>query len=141
MRYFLGNLAHTNPNIPSNLYWAKIWCILLVELSQGPWIIFSGPTELKSSSPLEPPPLEGWGKIGASGNVSLPTVSNTRAPSTNWNTRAPSTDWGALLYCTLYTKTDFKFIGKVDSQTNNWRRKNSSCSFNMIFFCQNQKLH
>ena len=35
---------------------------------------------------LEPPPLEGWGKIGAWGNVSLPTLSNTRAPSTNWGT-------------------------------------------------------
>ena len=26
-RYFLGNPVHTNPNTPSNLYWAKIWFI------------------------------------------------------------------------------------------------------------------
>ena len=35
---------------------------------------------------LEPPPLEGWGKVGASQNVPLPKLSNTRAPSTNWGT-------------------------------------------------------
>ena len=28
------NLAHTNQNIPSNLNWAKIWCILLKYWSQ-----------------------------------------------------------------------------------------------------------
>ena len=35
---------------------------------------------------------------------------------------------------TMYTKTDFKFIDKVESQTNNWRKKFSSCSFYMDFF-------
>ena len=29
-----------------------MWCILLEERSQCPWISFTGPTELKSSSPL-----------------------------------------------------------------------------------------
>ena len=33
--YFLGNLAHTNTNIQLNLYWAKIWCILLENQSQS----------------------------------------------------------------------------------------------------------
>ena len=46
------NPAHTNPNIPSNLYWIKIWCILLEERSQCHWINFTGPIELKSSSRL-----------------------------------------------------------------------------------------
>ena len=48
----MENLAHTNQNIPSNLYWANIWCIFLKEQSQCPWISFTIPTELKSSSPL-----------------------------------------------------------------------------------------
>ena len=48
----MGNLALTNPNIPSNLYWAKRWCILLEEQSQCTWISFTCSTELKSSSPL-----------------------------------------------------------------------------------------
>ena len=52
--YFWGNLVHTNPNVPSKLFWAKIWCILLEEQSQCPWISFTIPTELKSSSPLQP---------------------------------------------------------------------------------------
>ena len=34
----------------------------------------------------------------------------------------------------MYTKTDFKFIGKIESQTNDWRKKFSPCSFYMIFF-------
>ena len=42
--------------------------------------------------------------------------------------------WGALLYCTMYTKIDFKLIGKVESQTNNWRKKISSVSFYINFF-------
>ena len=52
-RYFWGNLPHTNLNIPSNLFWAKILCILLEERSQCPSISFTLPTELKSSSPLQ----------------------------------------------------------------------------------------
>ena len=54
-KYFkvlLGNPAHTNPNIPSNLYWAKRWCILLEGQSQCTWISFTCSTELKSSSPF-----------------------------------------------------------------------------------------
>ena len=47
------NLAHKNPNIPSNLYWAEIWWILLEEWSQCTWISFTSPTELKSSSPFK----------------------------------------------------------------------------------------
>ena len=30
-----------------------MWCILLKERSQCPWISFTGPTELMSGSPLE----------------------------------------------------------------------------------------
>ena len=48
----LTNLAHTNPIIPSNLYWTKIWCIILEEQSQGPRPKFTSPTELKSSFPF-----------------------------------------------------------------------------------------
>ena len=33
----------------------------------------------------------------------------------------------------VFTKTDFKFIGKVESQTNN-KKKISSCSFHMKLF-------
>ena len=51
--YFLGNLAQTIPNIPSNLYWAKKWCILLEGRSQCTWISFTCSTELKSSSPFQ----------------------------------------------------------------------------------------
>ena len=47
----MENPENTNPNIPSNIYWAKIWCILLKKQSQWPWISLTGPTELKSSSP------------------------------------------------------------------------------------------
>ena len=36
----------------SNLYQTKIWCTLLEERSQCPWISFTSPTELKSNSPL-----------------------------------------------------------------------------------------
>ena len=50
--YDVENPANINPNIPSNLYQAKIWCILLEEQSQCPWISFTGPTELKRSFPL-----------------------------------------------------------------------------------------
>ena len=46
---FLENLPHTNQNIPSNLYWAKIWCILLEQQSQCTWINCTSSTELKSS--------------------------------------------------------------------------------------------
>ena len=52
LEVFLGNPAHTNPNIPSNLYSAKIWCILLEQQSQCLWISFTSSTELKSSFPL-----------------------------------------------------------------------------------------
>ena len=52
MTYFLENLAHTNPNITLNLYWAKIWLILLNEWSQGPTPKYTCSTELKSSFPL-----------------------------------------------------------------------------------------
>ena len=52
LRYFLENLAHTNPNIPSKLYRAKRWCILLEGRSQCTWIRFTSSSELKSSSPL-----------------------------------------------------------------------------------------
>ena len=31
-------------------------------------------------------------------------------------------------------KTNFKFIGKVESETNNWRKKFSSCSFYRYLF-------
>ena len=51
-RNFLGNLVHTNPNIPSNLYWAKVWCIKLEERIQRPTPKFTSSTELKSNSPL-----------------------------------------------------------------------------------------
>ena len=51
-RCFLENPTHTNPNIPSNLYWAKIWWILHKERSQCTWNSFTCSTELKSSSPL-----------------------------------------------------------------------------------------
>ena len=44
--------AHTNPNILSNPYWAKIWCILLEQRSQGQWISFTSSTELKSGFPF-----------------------------------------------------------------------------------------
>ena len=50
-----------------------------------------------------------------SDNVSLPTLSNSRAPSTNWGTLWLPQQAGALVYCTMYTKTDFKLIGKVES--------------------------
>ena len=33
LKAFFGSLAHTNQNIPLNLYWAKIWCILLQQQS------------------------------------------------------------------------------------------------------------
>ena len=49
----MGNLAHTNTNVPTNLYWAKIWWILLDEQSQWAWISFTCSTELKSSSPFK----------------------------------------------------------------------------------------
>ena len=42
-----------NPNIPSSIYWAKIWCILLEEQSECPWISFTSSTELKSRSTLK----------------------------------------------------------------------------------------
>ena len=54
----LGKSGVTNPNIPSNLYWAKIWCILLDKRSQWTWIRVTCSTELKSSSPLPK-----WNKI------------------------------------------------------------------------------
>ena len=52
-RNFLKNLAHTNQNKPSKLYWAKIGCIFPKEQSQCPWISFTIPTELKSSYPFQ----------------------------------------------------------------------------------------
>ena len=54
-RNFLGNLVHTNPNIPLNFYWAKIWCILIDKRSQCTWIRVTSSTELKSSSPFVTP--------------------------------------------------------------------------------------
>ena len=48
----MENPVHTNPNTPSKLYWAKIWSILFEEQSQCTWISFTGPTELKRSSPF-----------------------------------------------------------------------------------------
>ena len=50
------SISKNLPNIPSNLYWAKLWCILLEERSQCTWISFTSPTELKSSSPLPESP-------------------------------------------------------------------------------------
>ena len=50
--YFLTNAVHMIPNIPSNLYCAKIWCILLEQWSSGPWISFTISTELKSGFPF-----------------------------------------------------------------------------------------
>ena len=54
---FFGNLTYTNQNTPSNLFGAKIWCILLQQQSQGPnlklcKISSTISTELKSSSPF-----------------------------------------------------------------------------------------
>ena len=49
---FLENPVNINSNIPSKPYWAKIWCILLKQQSQGPWISFTSSTELKSSFPF-----------------------------------------------------------------------------------------
>ena len=37
-RYFSDNHGYTNRNKLSNLYWAKIWGILLEQQIQGPWI-------------------------------------------------------------------------------------------------------
>ena len=51
-RRYLRNVAHTNPNIPSNLYWTKIWCIFLEEQSQGPTPKVTCSTERKSSFPF-----------------------------------------------------------------------------------------
>ena len=51
-KFFLENPAHPNPSIPSNLYRAKSWCILLEERRQCLWISFTSPTELTSSSPF-----------------------------------------------------------------------------------------
>ena len=51
-RYFLENPEHTYQNIPSNLYWAKLWSILLEEQSHCPLISFTSQTELKSKSPF-----------------------------------------------------------------------------------------
>ena len=52
-RYFLENTVHTNL-IPSNTYWAKLWCILLAQWSEGPWFSTYS-TELKKSFPLYNP--------------------------------------------------------------------------------------
>ena len=52
-RYFLENPVYTNQKIPSNLYLAKIWCILLEQQSQSAWICFICSTELKSSFPFD----------------------------------------------------------------------------------------
>ena len=49
---FLGNPAHTNSNTPSNLYWAKVWCILFEVQSQCPTLKCTSATELKSNSPF-----------------------------------------------------------------------------------------
>ena len=48
----MENLAHTNLNVTSNLYWAKICYILLEEQSQCPWISFTGPTGSKVMAPI-----------------------------------------------------------------------------------------
>ena len=50
---FFANLVNTNPNVPSNLYWAKIWCIKLEKLSYSPWIRVTCLTKLKSGSPFK----------------------------------------------------------------------------------------
>ena len=47
-RYFFENPALTNPN----LYWVKIWCVLLEQWSQGPWSSFTSSTEVENSFPL-----------------------------------------------------------------------------------------
>ena len=46
-RSFLKNLALTNQNLPSNLYWAKIWCVLLEQQSHSVWRSFSCSTKLR----------------------------------------------------------------------------------------------
>ena len=64
------NPAHTNLNIPSNLFWAQIWCILLEERSKCTLISFTSITELTSSSPFEL--LSGWMRMTSLTSLSSP---------------------------------------------------------------------
>ena len=51
-RYFLGSPVPTNQRIPSNLYWAKVWCIFFEEQRQRLTPKFTSSTERKSNSPF-----------------------------------------------------------------------------------------
>ena len=102
-KVFLGNPAHTNWNIPSNLYWAKVWFILLEERSQGPTPKVTSSTEMKSNCPL---------------NTRHYTLQNARNFTLDTiHCQIPDNQVSLTLYCTLdsilysalYTKQD-KYI-------------------------------
>ena len=70
------NPAHTNQNVPKNLYFGNIWCILLEQQSHNAWISLTCSTELKSSFP--------FGSHGPS------TATNTGLPSYLYRPSTPT---------------------------------------------------